>query len=659
MKRIVLVLMLVLMCTSVVGVDYYNRDSLDVNLRISSGFELVPTSRYYETDLVKVWLLYYPRDDLQQQVISLETGPEATEKTKSYFYKWEEPDDLENDFYLEADISTNDNVAQVRSKVDYPISDVPEEVEEFLEATDNIDSDDEAIIDLASELAEGEDDLFKVVFKLADWTEENIEYNVNTLTEDVSQRASWVLENREGVCDEMTSLFIAMCRALGIPARFISGVAYSDVFEDPWQSHGWAEVYFPDYGWVPFDPTYGEFGFLDATHIKLNEAEDAEEAATMVEWIGWNVDLVLDEIDFDVDVNGIGNEAADDIDLDIEIYKDEVDFGSSNLVTVEVENLRPYYLATKLTLSSTEEIRVGDQTQNVLLKPREKKKVFWPVRVDDRLLWEYVYTFPVEVYSVKNESAKTSFEATFGGEFLSEKQIDNLLEGERDSEEKSYSKEVELECEFDKASDYLGEDFDLDCQVKNLGNIVLRDLEVCLDGECEVVDLRINEQDLFSKVIIGREAGKQRVEVGAENDEVSKTILVEYEVLDKPEIKIDELIYPEAVEYEDKFLVEFVLKKSSYIEAEDVKVSLLQGNYPKVWEVEEFGTDRRFEVSFLGRDLKAGENEFTVLVEWRDKLGEDYSSREDFVIRLEGVSFGQRITLWFKSIGRFFEGLFS
>ena len=60
------------------------------------------------------------------------------------------------------------------------------------------------------------DDLFIVVYKLAEWVKTNVNYDLSTLTASVSQKASWVLDNKEGVCDEITNLFIALSRALGI-----------------------------------------------------------------------------------------------------------------------------------------------------------------------------------------------------------------------------------------------------------------------------------------------------------------------------------------------------------------------------------------------------------------------------------------------------------
>jgi hypothetical protein len=55
-----------------------------------------------------------------------------------------------------------------------------------------------------------------------------------------------------------------MARSLGIPARLVTGygsgdyntlTAYYEVRAS--DAHSWAEVYFPGYGWVPFDPTPG------------------------------------------------------------------------------------------------------------------------------------------------------------------------------------------------------------------------------------------------------------------------------------------------------------------------------------------------------------------------------------------------------------------
>lgn len=71
--------------------------------------------------------------------------------------------------------------------------------------------------------------------------------------------APTVLERGNGSCSEYTFVFISMCRAVGIPARYVGSVvkrgdeaSMDDVF------HRWVEVYLPNYGWVPVDPSGGD-----------------------------------------------------------------------------------------------------------------------------------------------------------------------------------------------------------------------------------------------------------------------------------------------------------------------------------------------------------------------------------------------------------------
>lgn len=76
--------------------------------------------------------------------------------------------------------------------------------------------------------------------------------------------ATEVLETGRGDCTEHTVLAIALARALGIPARAVSGVVHQD---GAFLHHMWLEVWAGD-GWYALDPTEGR-GSVDATHIKL------------------------------------------------------------------------------------------------------------------------------------------------------------------------------------------------------------------------------------------------------------------------------------------------------------------------------------------------------------------------------------------------------
>ncbi len=71
--------------------------------------------------------------------------------------------------------------------------------------------------------------------------------------------APTVLARGNGSCSEYSFVYIAMCRAAGLPARYVGAVtvrgddaSYDNVF------HRWVEVYLPSYGWIPVDPSGGD-----------------------------------------------------------------------------------------------------------------------------------------------------------------------------------------------------------------------------------------------------------------------------------------------------------------------------------------------------------------------------------------------------------------
>jgi hypothetical protein len=71
--------------------------------------------------------------------------------------------------------------------------------------------------------------------------------------------APTVLARGSGSCSEYSFVYIALCRAAGLPARYAGAVTVrgddastDDVF------HRWVEIYLPHYGWIPVDPSGGD-----------------------------------------------------------------------------------------------------------------------------------------------------------------------------------------------------------------------------------------------------------------------------------------------------------------------------------------------------------------------------------------------------------------
>lgn len=98
---------------------------------------------------------------------------------------------------------------------------------------------------------------FWMMRKIFDYICDKIDYNLKPLGG--WNPAPTVLKRGTGSCSEYTFIFIAMCRASGLPARYAGSLVIRDAdkgIDDVW--HRWAEVYLPNYGWIPVDVSAGD-----------------------------------------------------------------------------------------------------------------------------------------------------------------------------------------------------------------------------------------------------------------------------------------------------------------------------------------------------------------------------------------------------------------
>jgi transglutaminase-like putative cysteine protease len=74
----------------------------------------------------------------------------------------------------------------------------------------------------------------------------------------------FLFDNRRGYCTYFSSAMVVLCRAAGVPARVVTGYTSGeyDQATDTYvvresNAHAWVEVFFPQYGWVEFEPSAG------------------------------------------------------------------------------------------------------------------------------------------------------------------------------------------------------------------------------------------------------------------------------------------------------------------------------------------------------------------------------------------------------------------
>jgi transglutaminase-like putative cysteine protease len=80
----------------------------------------------------------------------------------------------------------------------------------------------------------------------------------DTASTQTTTTAVEAFQQRRGVCQDLSHVFIAAARSLGIPARYIGGYfRRNDGMIEQNSGHAWAEAHVPDLGWVGFDPANG------------------------------------------------------------------------------------------------------------------------------------------------------------------------------------------------------------------------------------------------------------------------------------------------------------------------------------------------------------------------------------------------------------------
>jgi transglutaminase-like putative cysteine protease len=94
---------------------------------------------------------------------------------------------------------------------------------------------------------------------------------------EVATDAETALRLGRGVCQDLSQIFIAAARHLGVPARYVSGHYAAADHPEQEAAHAWAEGFVPGLGWVSFDPTHGVCG--TEGHVRVAVGLDSRDAA--------------------------------------------------------------------------------------------------------------------------------------------------------------------------------------------------------------------------------------------------------------------------------------------------------------------------------------------------------------------------------------------
>lgn len=119
---------------------------------------------------------------------------------------------------------------------------------------------------LARELTAGTSSEADAVVAVQSWLRTNTVYDLGVAREPEGADAvdHFLFETRRGFCEHIASAMVVLLRHAGIPARIAVGfgAGQRNPFTGYWEvrqsdAHAWVEVWYPDAGWISYDPTFG------------------------------------------------------------------------------------------------------------------------------------------------------------------------------------------------------------------------------------------------------------------------------------------------------------------------------------------------------------------------------------------------------------------
>lgn len=264
------------------------------------------------------------------------------------------------------------------------------------------------------EVTDGANTTLEKAVLLTEWVHNYVTYDGPGYGASV-QTARWVYTNKVGTCDEFAHLLLAMLRGAGIPARFVAGIVYTG---EVWGLHAWVEASI-DNRWVPLDPTYGEAGEIDATHIVFSRGADQEDIKSEIRARALaSSGFVLDGTEISpnpsVTIVQTANFTPNRFSLTLHAPLERVGEGSLETVTVTVSGSRKSR-GVPLALIRPPQLRVvGDATRIVLVQAGQSRNISWNVVVPSALEEGFVYRYPLRAVSM-GVIAEGLLEAQKGG----------------------------------------------------------------------------------------------------------------------------------------------------------------------------------------------------------------------------------------------------
>lgn len=593
---------------------------VDLSLNISSVI-------HSEAEKIIVNLTLFPRAT-ENCIVDLTTKPLADIEDEFIIFNFNKTGALS---YMVESRVNNEFILKKIMAVSLPL-DVPAELEVYTKATEYVVID-SYIKNKAFQLVAQDKDAFETLYNVAEYVRINMNYS---LENQELRDASWIMQEKKGVCSHYTILFMAMARALGIPARFVSGVAYSNK-DKAIREHAWAEVWIGE--WVPFDLTFGQYGWLDSSHVVLKKSLDAG-TSVEYEYIG---NITLENLTIKTEI--INSDGLVNIPFEMKLfsYADRVGFNSYVPIEVSVKNPYDYYISVPIYVSLA--TGVFRESEKVLfLKPKSETKSFFIIYIPDSSELEECGKECLAKFEVKDKfgnSAMTEVLISINNPRLSLQEAENIT--------RIYKKEetIDFYCKSDKEFYYNYENIRVLCQARSPKDV---SVSVCNHDICKNLTLKANELqniNLELPVNVVRNDSVDSLEmtcmilciVTREIKDVVAVSCIDMKLLMTPEVTIATLQNTEA-KYGSRGSLSIIVESNI---ATDANLSIFTDNYSRSRIIFLKKGTNIITVDMATWKMAVGDNKVKVKISYKDKNERIYESSKDFIFTIKDVNILEKL----------------
>ncbi len=283
---------------------------------------------------------------------------------------------------------------------DFDLSHEITEFEEFLQPSENIESNHESIRTFAFNTFDNSSWLETLV-EITQWTYDNIEYDLSYFPETYS--AVSTLKERKGVCDEFAVLAASMLRAKGIPVKVATGLSFNPKEGQKWNNHAWLQAFNPNSGWISLDPTFGEAGTVDGTHIVRGFFKDPIESSVSKAIVIQTASITINENPAVVETTAFKPFSGI---FSIETENETMPANKWHKIEINAKNMVNGNVIGWFSIGLPVDFVALEKKKILLFEEGEEKEITWDIRVDKELEENEYLTGAYKIVSLGGETQK-------------------------------------------------------------------------------------------------------------------------------------------------------------------------------------------------------------------------------------------------------------